>query len=123
MSRKTRKNSSRKSASGSIPVTKNPPHKPGLAGFVLGSITLSGTLFAAQPADTPPAPAPSDPSDLQEVVVTGIRASLQKSWDIKRESVGVVDAISAEDIGKFPDSNMATAMARIPGVTVSRALQ
>jgi iron complex outermembrane recepter protein len=54
-------------------------------------------------------------------VITGIRASLQKSLDIKRESVGVVDAISAEDIGKFPDSNLATAMERIPGVTVSRA--
>ncbi len=53
--------------------------------------------------------------------MTGIRASLQKSLDIKRESDGIVDAISAEDIGKFPDSNLATAMERIPGVTVSRA--
>lgn len=55
------------------------------------------------------------------MVVTGIRASLQRSLDIKRESVGVVDAISAEDIGKFPDSNLATAMERVPGVTVTRA--
>jgi outer membrane receptor protein involved in Fe transport len=43
-----------------------------------------------------------------------------KSLDIKKDSDGIVDAISAEDIGKFPDSNLATAMERIPGVTVSR---
>ena len=43
-----------------------------------------------------------------EITVTGIRASLQKSLDIKRDSDGIVDAISAEDIGKFPDSNLAT---------------
>ena len=46
---------------------------------------------------------------------------MQQSLDIKRDSDGIVDAISAEDIGKFPDSNLATAMERIPGVTVSRA--
>ena len=44
---------------------------------------------------------------LTEIVVTGIRASLQKSLDIKRDADGIVDAISAEDIGKFPDSNLA----------------
>jgi TonB-dependent receptor len=58
--------------------------------------------------------------DLQEVVVTGLRASLQKSLDIKKQSLGVVDAISAEDIGKFPDSNLAAAIQRVPGVSVSR---
>src|SRR5262249_23663510 len=58
--------------------------------------------------------------EIQEVVVTGLRASLQKSLDIKKESLGVVDAISAEDIGKFPDSNLAAAIQRIPGVSVSR---
>ena len=44
-----------------------------------------------------------DPSQIDEVVVTGIRASLQRSMDIKRDSKGVVDGISAEDIGKFPE--------------------
>jgi TonB-dependent receptor len=58
--------------------------------------------------------------ELQEVTVTGLRASLQKSLDIKKEALGVVDAISAEDIGKFPDSNLAAALQRIPGVSVSR---
>lgn len=57
---------------------------------------------------------------METVVVTGIRGSLQRSLDVKRESVGIVDAISSEDIGKFPDTNLATAMMRIPGITVSR---
>ena len=57
---------------------------------------------------------------VETVVVTGIRGSLQRDLDIKRDSVGIVDAISAEDIGKFPDVNLADSMMRIPGVTVTR---
>ncbi|WP_281168645.1 TonB-dependent receptor [Gilvimarinus chinensis] len=57
---------------------------------------------------------------LEEVVVTGIRASLERSMDIKRDSAGVVDAISAEDIGKFPDTNLAESLQRITGVSISR---
>jgi len=54
------------------------------------------------------------------VVITGIKASLQKSLDVKQKAIGVVDAISAEDIGQFPDANLAEAIQRIPGVTVAR---
>ncbi|WP_049722147.1 TonB-dependent receptor [Gilvimarinus polysaccharolyticus] len=57
---------------------------------------------------------------LEEVVVTGIRASLERSMDIKRDSSGVVDAISAEDIGKFPDTNLAESLQRITGVSINR---
>jgi TonB-dependent receptor len=85
----------------------------GVSTLTLGTV-LSPTIAAAADAS-----AKSD--DLEEIVVTGIRASLQKSLDIKKESVGVVDAISSEDIGKFPDSNLAASMARIPGITISRA--
>ncbi|SMF25097.1 TonB-dependent receptor [Alteromonadaceae bacterium Bs31] len=56
----------------------------------------------------------------EEVFVTGIRASLERSMDVKRESSGVVDAISAEDIGKFPDSNLAESLQRITGVSIDR---
>src|SRR5579862_1277329 len=82
----------------------------GLSAGALGAMALSGPVFAADttPADTSGA---AD-QQLQEIVVTGIRASLQKSLDIKEQSVGVVDAISAEDIGAFPD-------ARIPVTTIS----
>jgi TonB-dependent receptor len=57
---------------------------------------------------------------IEEIVVTGIRGSLRSSMNIKRDSVGVVDAISAEDIGKFPDTNLAESMQRITGVSIDR---
>ncbi|HEU4778694.1 MAG TPA: TonB-dependent receptor, partial [Steroidobacteraceae bacterium] len=53
---------------------------------------------------------------IEEVVVTGIRESLESSAAIKRNSLEVVDSITAEDIGKLPDSNVAETMTRIPGV-------
>src|SRR6266849_4519038 len=62
--------------------------------------------------------APTDA--LGEIVVTGLRQSLVTSESIKRESPGVVDAITAEDIGKFPDTNLAESIQRIPGVTIDR---
>lgn len=58
---------------------------------------------------------------VEEVVVTGIRASLQRSMDQKREADGVVDVITAEDIGKFPDTNLAESLQRIPGVSIDRS--
>ena len=61
-----------------------------------------------------------DSSQMDEIVVTGIRASLQRSMDIKRDSKGVVDGISAEDIGKFPDTNLAESLQRITGVAIER---
>ncbi|GAB5347642.1 hypothetical protein TMRO357_00562 [Alteriqipengyuania sp. 357] len=54
------------------------------------------------------------------IVVSGIRASLDRAIDIKRNASGVVDAISAEDIGKFPDTNLAESLQRIPGVSINR---
>lgn len=57
----------------------------------------------------------------EEVVVTGIRGALEKAMDIKREAVGVVDAISAEDMGKFPDTNLAESLQRITGVSIDRS--
>ena len=57
---------------------------------------------------------------IDEIVTTGIRGSLTRSMDIKRASRGVVDAISAEDIGKFPDANLAESLQRITGVSIDR---
>jgi TonB-dependent receptor len=59
---------------------------------------------------------------LEEVKVTGIRQSLLESAGIKRDSDGVVDAIVAEDIGKFPDTNLAEALQRISGVSIDRSV-
>ncbi|HTY50366.1 MAG TPA: TonB-dependent receptor plug domain-containing protein, partial [Steroidobacteraceae bacterium] len=93
----------------------------GVTGLTLGSMTFSAALLAQQaqpPSQTTPGADSSD--QLQEVIVTGIRQSLQQSMDIKQNAIGVVDAISAEDIGQFPDSSVGEAMQRIPGVTVNR---
>ena len=60
-------------------------------------------------------------AQMEEVVVKGIRGSLQRSMDIKRDSMGVVDAISAEEMGKFPDANLAESLQRITGVSISRS--
>ena len=59
-------------------------------------------------------------TDLDTVVVTGYRASVEKALDIKRGEAGVVDAIVAEDVGKFPDLNLAESLQRIPGVVITR---
>jgi TonB-dependent receptor len=59
--------------------------------------------------------------ELESVVVTGIRKSLESSLDVKRSSQGVVDGIVAEDIGKFPDTNLAESMQRIAGVSIDRS--
>jgi iron complex outermembrane receptor protein len=118
MSRKTRRNASKNDVQNltlRAAIRRISCARLGLSGLALGSMAFSGQLYAA-PADTS-----STDTDLTEIVVTGIRASLQKSLDIKKESDGIVDAISAEDIGKFPDSNLAAAMERVPGVTVTRA--
>ena len=58
---------------------------------------------------------------LEEIVVRGIRGSLTSAAEIKRNASGVVDAISAEDIGKFPDANLAESLQRITGVSIDRA--
>lgn len=59
---------------------------------------------------------------LEEVIVTGFRKSLEDSTQAKRDSVGFVDAIFAEDIGKFPDTNIAESFQRIPGVQITREI-
>src|SRR6516225_9020444 len=58
---------------------------------------------------------------MQEVTVTGIRASLEESLTIKKASTNVVDVVTSEDIGKMPDKNVADSLKRVPGVTVSPA--
>ena len=85
---------------------------------------ILGTAGFASPAafaqDANPTASATTGEEISEVVVTGFRASLQSSTDAKRESVGFTDAIFAEDIGKFPDTNLAESFNRIPGITITR---
>src|SRR3954451_3885078 len=125
MSRKTRRNAFHKAAKASNASSSvGALAKAGLSGFTLGSMAISRSLFAADAApanaDASPPSNAKEPQELQEVVVTGIRASLQRAMDIKMQAVGVVDAVSAEDIGQFPDASIGEALSRIPGVTVNR---
>ncbi len=62
----------------------------------------------------------ADAAEDDVIVVRGIRRSLQDAADIKRNEAGVVDAITAEDIGKFPDTNLAESLQRITGVSIDR---
>ena len=62
-----------------------------------------------------------DGAALEEVVVTDIRSSIKRAQDIKRDASGVVDSIAAEDLGKFPDLNVAESPQRIPGVAIDRS--
>lgn len=64
--------------------------------------------------------APEQADAPTEIVVSGIRASLRQSMNVKRDAQGVVDAISSEDIGKFPDTNLAESLQRITGVSIDR---
>ena len=91
------------------------------------SLAAVGTLLAAMPSfaqdnatTTAIDGAASDQGDPDEIVVTGLRASLASSQNIKRDSDTVVDAITAEDIGALPDRSVTEALQRVPGVQINR---
>jgi TonB-dependent receptor len=77
---------------------------------IVGGAVLINPVFAQEQAS----------EELEEVVVTGLRGSLKASMETKREAIGVVDAINAEDIGKFPDTNLSEALQRITGISIDR---
>lgn len=76
---------------------------------------FSAALFAQTPAF-----AQEDDQEIEEVVVTGIRRSLDNAFEIKRNADQMVDVITAEDIGLFSDNNIGEALQRIPGVLLER---
>jgi iron complex outermembrane recepter protein len=59
-------------------------------------------------------------TELQEIVVTGLRASLEKSLEIKKNATVVLDSINAEELGRFPDADVADSLEHLPGITISR---
>jgi len=83
-------------------------------------------LSFSQPANaqtaqtTASANAQTDQENVETVVVTSYRGSLEESTNFKRNSVNFTDSVFAQDIGKFPDTNIAESFNRIPGVTISR---
>ncbi|MFY9351215.1 MAG: TonB-dependent receptor [Sphingobium sp.] len=96
-------------------------HRTRLSGAGRKGLALTASCLAMA-ATLPAFAQQADVAEASEadIIVTGIRGSLQRNLDIKRESSGVVDVISAEDIGKFPDSNVAASLQRLPGVSIQR---
>ncbi|GLS25273.1 TonB-dependent receptor [Marinibactrum halimedae] len=83
-----------------------------LGTFALGTLSLQAPLTLAQSQQS---------SELmEEVVVSGIRRSLKNSMDMKMNSSSIIEAVSAEDIGKLPDSSIAESIARLPGLAAQR---
>jgi outer membrane receptor protein involved in Fe transport len=74
----------------------------------------------AHAEDAPPATTPANQDAAPEIIVTGIRASVERAISIKRNAPNVVDAISAQDIGKLPDATISDSLQRIPGVQIRR---
>ena len=84
------------------------------------ALLMAATCLAGGFAAPAFAQAPPGAGEVEEIVVTGFRQSLAESTEAKREAVGFSDSIFAEDIGKFPDTNIAESFNRIPGITISR---
>ena len=93
-------------------MTQTTPH--------ISKLAASLSLILGTGLVTPVLAQESTDNDIEVIQVSGIRSSVQESMGIKRDSAGVVDAISAEDIGKFPDTNLAESLQRITGISISR---
>lgn len=82
---------------------------------------LAMCIFAASyPALAAEAEKDAAPASTDEIIITGMRANLNSAQEIKRNADTVVDAITAEDLGSFPDKSVAEALQRVPGITISR---
>lgn len=91
------------------------------ARYLLASASIGTLLFAASAAHAQTSTAaPAADTAESEIVVTGIRGSLREAIDAKRDLSVIADVVTAEDVGKFPDKNVAEALQRVPGIVVNR---
>jgi iron complex outermembrane receptor protein len=90
------------------------------ATYVLNGLTIAFGLAAGSGADAQVATKPDESQDVSEIVVTGLRASLEKSLDIKRDADIVLDSINSLELGRFPDDDVADSLRHITGVSISR---
>lgn len=90
------------------------PLKPVAAGCAVFLTMLSASAQAQEAAAVTDAP-------MQSVTVSGIRTGIEAAISIKKNSSSIVEAISAEDLGKLPDSSVAESISRLPGVTAQRS--
>ena len=90
-----------------------------LSASLASAIALTASGVQAQTAQGPSGQETAT-TELDKVVVVGIRSAIEKSIDAKQTSTSIVEAISAEDIGKLPDTSIADSLARLPGLTAQR---
>lgn len=86
--------------------------RPAAAGWAIFLMASGGGAFAQDQQ--------TDTENMEEVLVTGIRASLQQSIAAKKNDSSIVEVVSAEDIGKLPDNSIAESIARLPGIAAQR---
>lgn len=92
-----------------------------LSAALASAIALTATGVQAQTAEaTAEQNQQADATELDTVVVTGIRRGIESAISVKRDSTSIVEAISAEDIGKLPDVSIAESLARLPGLAAQR---
>ncbi|MBO9709479.1 MAG: TonB-dependent receptor [Caulobacter sp.] len=91
-----------------------------MGGAATGLALLLSTATHAQDQAPAPADAKSNADTVEAITVTGIRAGIQNAIALKKNSSSIVEAVSAEDIGKLPDNSIAESLARLPGLTAQR---
>ncbi len=104
-------------AGNTIVLKRERPVTPSAVAFMAPAAAFAP---AAQEGDASAAAVTAEEPAAQDIVVTGIRASLQESINVKRAAGNIVDVITAQDIGKLPDQNVAESMSRITGVQITR---
>jgi hypothetical protein len=87
-----------------------------LSAALASAMTLTATGVQAQTAEPAPEQTGPEATQLDTVVVTGIRRGIESAIAVKRDSTSIVEAISAEDIGKLPDVSIAESLGRLPGL-------
>jgi len=104
----------------SCAASPNPPTRRSLGYLALAGLSAAVALGQTPPPPTSTGSADTAPVQLDTFIVSGISGGLANASNIKRKADVIVDAISAESIGSFPDNNVAESLQRIPGVQIER---
>jgi iron complex outermembrane recepter protein len=91
-----------------------------LGSAAVAALVVPGTAIGQTTSPTPATPESAAPVDENDIVVTGIRGSIERAQDLKRKAPAVIEAVTFEDLGKFSDQNIADALQRVPGVQIER---
>ena len=91
----------------------------GVAAYAADTNAAADQAASGQAA-TPATPAPKKEEKLEEVVVTGLRANLEKEIEIKKLAPVVLDSIDSTELGRFPDDDVADSLSHLPGITITR---